>query len=313
MPESSSYTPDEVARILKVSRFTIYEMIKRGELPAYHVGRQVRVEHDDLERYKQNSKGHNGLPAQLISNPAPAPSSARQGIILCGQDLVLDILTRQLELQFPYLSFLRRYVGSIAGLLALYQGAANLATSHLWDSDSGEYNLPYIRRLLPGQRVRVYNLVYRMAGFYVARGNPKAIRSWEDLLRSDVRLVNRECGAGARVLLDEKIYSLHLQHREIMGYDTVATSHLAVASAVARGEADVGVGIEKVASQVREVEFIPLQREQYDLVIREEDHSLPHFQALLDLLHTSAFQNEILGLGGYDVSQMGQQLTPAKR
>ncbi len=313
MPESSSYTPDEVARILKVSRFTIYEMIKRGELPAYHVGRQVRVEHDDLERYKQSSKSHNGLPAQLIASPAPALSPAREGIILCGQDLVLDILTRHLEQQFPYLSFLRRYVGSLAGLLALYQGAANLATAHLWDGDSGEYNLPYVRRLLPGHETMVYNLVYRMAGFYVARGNPKGIRAWEDLARPDIRLINRECGAGARVLLDEKIYALGIKHRRITGYDSVATSHLAVASAVARGEADVGVGSEKVASQVAEIEFIPLQRERYDLVLREEDLSLPHFQALLELLYAPAFRAEIQGLGGYDVSQMGQLLTKAGR
>jgi putative molybdopterin biosynthesis protein len=309
MSENISYTPDEVAQILKVSRFTIYEMIKRGELPAYHVGRKVRVEQNDLEHYKQISKGGNVFLASPNGNPAPSASPASEGMIICGQDLILDILTRHLEAQFPQLPFLRKYVGSMAGLLALYHGSVNLATAHLWDSDSGEYNLPYIRRLLPGRKTMVYNLVYRMAGFYVAKGNPKSIHSWQDLFRADISLVNREYGSGARVLLDEQIYALNLNQNKIMGYEYIVTSHLAVASAIARGDADVGVGIEKAAAQVQEIEFIPLQRERYDLVIREEDLTLPHFQALISLLQSPVFHTEIQGIGGYDISQMGQLMT----
>ncbi len=309
MPGSSSYTPDEVAQILKVSRFTIYEMIKRGELPAYRVGRQVRVDQSDLDQYKQQAKGINNNAGQLIANPAPLVASAQEGIILCGQDPILDIITRHLEQQFPHLSFLRRHVGSIAGLLALYQGAANLATAHLWDGDTDEYNLPYIRHMLPGHKTLVYNLVFRTAGFYVAKGNPKRIRTWEDLFRPELRFVNRECGSGARVLLDEKVSRLNLNQRNIPGYNTIVTSHLAVASTVARGDADAGIGIQKVASQVPEIDFVPLQQERYDLVIREEDAGLPHFQALLHLLQSRSFQAEIQALGGYDVSQMGQPLS----
>jgi putative molybdopterin biosynthesis protein len=309
MAGNDSYTPDEVAQILKVSRFTIYEMIKRGELPAYHVGRKVRVEHNDLERFKQLSKGTGPIAASPAANPVPLVAPAKEGIIFCGQDLVLDILTRHLEQQFPQLHFLRKYVGSMAGLLALYQGTANLATAHLWDGDSGEYNLPYIRRLLPGHQTLVYNLVYRMAGFYVAKGNPKSIQSWKDLARLDLRMVNREYGSGARVLLDEQIHLNNINRNKLAGYEYVVTSHLAVASAVARGEADVGVGIEKVAFQVPEVDFIPLQRERYDLVIREEDRNLPHFQALLDMLQAPLFKAEIQGIGGYDISQMGQLIS----
>ncbi len=309
MPGSNSYTPDEVAQILKVSRFTIYEMIKRGELPAYRVGRQVRVDPSDLDQYKQQAKGLNNNSAQLIANPAPLVASAQEGIILCGQDPILDIITRHLEQQFPHLTFLRRHVGSIAGLLALYQGAANLATAHLWDGDTDEYNLPYIRHMLPGHKTLVYNLVTRTAGFYVAKGNPKRIRTWEDLFRPAVRFVNRECGSGARVLLDAKVARLNLNRRNISGYDNVVTSHLTVASTVARGDADVGIGIQKVASQVSEIDFVPLQQERYDLVIRAEDAELPHFQALLHLLQSRSFQAEIQALGGYDVSQMGQPLS----
>ena len=306
MNENISYTPEDVAKILQISRFTVYELIKRGELTAYRIGRKVRVEPADLERYKESKKG---CPPFLTQTTTQAPLSklnVQDGLIICGQDAVLDILTRHLEKQLPKLRFLRRYTGSIDGLMALYQGAANLVTAHLWDSDSGDYNIPYVRRLLPGLKTVIYNLVYRTEGFYVAQDNPKGIKTWTDLTRSDIRFVNRECGSGARVLLDEQLRILKLDYRMIHGYDHEEMSHLAVASTVARGKADVGLGIEKAADQVREIEFIPLIKERYDLVMRKEDLDLPLFQSLLGILQSQPFRNEVAGMGGYDISRMGQ-------
>ncbi len=305
--DNISFTPEEVARILKISRFTVYELIKRGELTAYRIGRKVRVEEKDLEQYKQNAKGCCSpyLRQSTVRENNTAPEK-RDGFIICGQDLALDILSRQLEKQFPEGRFLRRYTGSIDGLMALYHGMANLVTAHLWDGDTGEYNLPYIRRILPGHKTLVYNLVYRMEGFYVAKGNPKEIYTWTDLTRPDIRFINRECGSGARVLLDEQIRLLNIEHSQINGYDNEESSHLAVASSVARKEADVGLGIEKTASQVDGVEFIPMHKERYDLVFRKTDLQQPNFQILLEILHSADFRNEISGIGGYDISKIGQ-------
>lgn len=295
-----------MAKILQISRFTVYELIKRGELTAYRIGRKVRVEPADLVRYKDSKKGCPPFLTQATTQTPVSKLNVQDGLIICGQDAVLDILTRHLEKQLPTLRFLRRYTGSIDGLTALYQGTANLVTAHLWDSDSGEYNIPYVRRLLPGHKTLIYNLVYRTEGFYVAQGNPKGIKTWTDLTRNDIIFVNRECGSGARVLLDEQLRILKLDYRMIHGYDHEEMSHLAVASNVARGEADVGLGIEKAAGQVREVEFIPLIKERYDLVMRKEDLDLPHFHSLFAILHSQAFRNEIAGMGGYDISRMGQ-------
>jgi putative molybdopterin biosynthesis protein len=306
MSDNISYTSEEVARILKISRFTVYEMIKRGDLAAYRIGRKVRVEQSELERYKQNFKECPPTPTLATVKATDPTAAAQDGLIICGQDVVLDILTRHLESQLPQTRFLRRYIGSINGLLALYHGSANLVTAHLWDSDSDDYNIPYVRRLLPGHQTAIYNLVYRMAGFYVVKGNPQKITDWSDLIRPDLRLVNRECGSGARVLLDEQLRILNLDRLALHGYDHEVTSHLAVASAVARGEADVGVGIEKAAFQVPDIDFIPLQKERYDLIMRKEDLSLPHFQVLLSILRSPAFQAEIHGMGGYDLSRTGQ-------
>lgn len=307
MPESISYTPDEVAKILKISRFTVYEMIKRGDLPSYRIGRKVRVEEPDLDQYIKKSKGvHSQEEPQGIEMKAAQHSAVDEGMIICGQDVLLDVLTRYLETQMPNSRFLRNYNGSISGLLSLYRREVNVVTAHLWDSDSDEYNVPYVRRLVPGYRTLIINLTFRMEGFYVAKGNPKQIHDWEDLTRPDVRFVNREPGAGSRVLLDEKLRVMKIDHRDIHGYQDELTTHLAVASCVARGDADVGVGVEKAALQVSGVEFIPLQKERYDLVIRKDDFDKPQFRALMRVLNSTNFKNDICGVGGYDISRTGQ-------
>lgn len=304
MSNNISYTPNEVAEILKISKFTVYELIKRGDLPAYHIGRKVRVEAPDLEAFKQRAKGI--VPANPESQSTSAATA--EPIIICGQDAILDILVRRLERELPGNNCLRAYMGSINGLLALYYGKANVATAHLWDGDTNEYNLPYIRRILPGQKIVTINLVFRTQGFYVALGNPLDISRWGDLAKPDTRFVNREPGSGTRVLLDEQLRRLAIDHHQVPGYDNVETTHLAVASWVARGDADVGLGTESVARQVKGLDFIPLQKERYDLVIRKEDLEKPLGKAILTLLRSISFRNEVSGMGGYDVSQMGKLL-----
>ncbi|WP_188397931.1 helix-turn-helix transcriptional regulator [Sporomusa sp. GT1] len=306
MSDTTSYTPAEVAKILKISRFTVYEMIKRGDLAAYHIGRKVRVEAPDLEVYIQKSKktalSRKGAAQPPLDDPGAEPDS----FIICGQDIILDILTRHLERALPHIRCFRNYAGSIDGLLSLYRGTANVVTAHLWDSDTDTYNTPYVRRFLPGHRTVVYNLAYRNTGFYVAKGNPKNISHWHDLSRPDITLINRERGSGARVLLDEMLHVLAIDYRQINGYSREEMSHLAVASCVARGEADVGIGIEKAALQVSDIDFIFQKKERYDLVLRREDADKPHFQALLAIIRSDVFRNEVAGMGGYDLSQTGQ-------
>ena len=312
MSTDISYTPEEVAKILRISKFTVYELIKRGELTAYHVGRKVRVEGADIEIYKQKSKGLNTSACSietLAINEQLTPCFLRdESMVICGQDIVLDILTRYLEKQFPQVHFLRRYIGSIDGLMALYRGLANVVTAHLWDSDTNEYNTPYVRRLLPGHQTCIINLVYRMEGFYVAKGNPKNIATWSDLTKPDVRFVNRERGSGARVLLDEQLRISGINRKKVSGYADEEMTHLAIASKVAREEADVGLGIEKVAMQFINLDFIPLHKERYDIVIRQEDLEHPHMQTLISILKSPSFRNEVMGIGGYDISRMGEIL-----
>lgn len=315
MGGSSSLTPQEVADILKIAKNTVYELIKRGELNAYRVGRKVRVDLRDVEEYKTKTKSHKNNVTNNDSNQSSAVNQNPlyhdkmpygKGFVICGQDVLLDILSRYLEHHPKGVQTLRAYIGSYNGLYALYQGTVQMATTHLWDGDTEQYNIPHVKGLLPGIPVIIVHLACRMQGFYVAKGNPKNIKSWEDLKRPDITLVNREKGSGARVLLDEHLRLLGYFGSSIKGYSRESLSHLAVASTVVRGGADIGVGNEKAALQVQGIDFIPLQKERYELVIKKEDLRNPPVQAVLEILRSEEFKMELFGIGGYDLNEIGK-------
>jgi len=195
--------------------------------------------------------------------------------------------------------------GSLAGLLALKRGEAHMAGSHLLDEETGEYNLPHVRRLLPDEKVVVLTLVHREQGPILPTGNPKGITSLADLTRQDVVFVNRQKGAGTRMLLDYKVKKLGVDPADIAGYDREEYTHLAVAAAVKAGVADVGLGI-LGAARALGLDFVPLLKERYDLIIPEVHYGSRLLGPLLDLVRSEAFKTEVAGLGGYDTSETGR-------
>jgi len=315
--ENSVLTPEEVADILKIAKNTVYELIKRGELNAYKVGKKFRIDLKDIEEYKNSTKRKKTLSTksylnqklnETISNPNIFKGEivSASGLVICGQDSILDILSRYLEVHPKGVRTLRSYVGSYNGLYELYNGTAQIATAHLWDGDSGEYNVPYVRRMVPGIPTIIVHIACRMQGFYVAKGNPKKILSWEDLKRSDIKIVNREKGSGTRILLDEHLRKLGILGTQINGYERECISHLAAASTVARGGADLGIGNEMTSLSVKDVDFIPIQKERFDLVMKKEDILKGPFQAILEILKSDDFRSELQGIGGYDLEETGQ-------
>jgi putative molybdopterin biosynthesis protein len=198
-------------------------------------------------------------------------------------------------------------VGSQGGLVALRRGEAHLAGSHLLDPSTGEYNLSAIRQYLPGVPVRVITLVGRQQGLLVQFGNPKDIHGLEDLARPEVTFVNRQRGAGTRVLLDYHLELLGVAVEAIQGYNQEAYTHLAVAAAVSSGRADCGLGI-AAAAQALELDFIPLFQERYDLVAPKEYANGELLAPLWDVLESPEFRQEVAALPGYDISKMGTQV-----
>lgn len=313
MSDNSTLTPQEVADILKIAKNTVYELIKRGELNSYRVGRKVRVDAKDVEDYKNKTKSIKSnnqsisIQNKLNSNPLTYEETPRSsGFVICGQDIMLDILSRYLQLHPNGVQALRSYIGSYNGLYELYLDNVQIATAHLWDGDTGEYNTPFVRRMLPGVPAVIIHLACRLQGFYVPKGNPKGIKGWEDLRRKDITIINREKGSGTRVLLDEHLRKLGIPSAEINGYYRESTSHLAIASTVARGGADIGIGNEKSGLQVKNIDFIPLQTERYELIIKKQDIDKAPFQAVLEILRSEEFRLELEGIGGYDLADLGK-------
>jgi len=197
-------------------------------------------------------------------------------------------------------------MGSAAAIEALKRREVHVAGLHVVDARTGESNLPYVRRNLKGQDVTVVTFASWQQGLMVKKGNPKHLRSIEDLARKNIAIANRETGAGARLLLDQKLAAAGLTGRQVNGYQRVAGSHLEVARLIAEGRADAGIGTPAVA-QLRGLGFIELQTERYDLVIPTPYVSLHRGVAdLLDMMTSRTFRAEVEALGGYDMRETGK-------
>lgn len=245
------------------------------------------------------------LPAAL--NVAEEPGHT---IVAVGShDLSLDLLADALHRAHPGVSLVSAHVGSLDGLLALRRRQAHLAGVHLFDPESGEFNTAHIRRLLVphGCRVVVMEFVKRTQGLLLAAGNPKGIRGVADLLRADVVMINRQPGAGTRLLLDAELERQGLDAGQIRGYERWETSHLQVAAAVERGEADCGLGIQAAAHSLH-LDFVPLFQERYDLVFDRDAYDSPQLRPLLEMLRQPPLSllNGIDDLGGYETGEMGR-------
>ena len=226
-------------------------------------------------------------------------------VVIGSHDMTLDLLASYVRRARPQMTLASSNVGSMGGLLALARGEAHMAGSHLLDETTGEYNLSFIRRFLKGREVVVVNLVQRIQGLILPRGNPKGIGALEDLNRDDVVFLNRQRGSGTRLLLDYKLRELGIEAEDIRGYDREEYTHLAVAAAVAGGRADVGLGILSAANAMG-LDFVPLLSEQYDLVIPSEHYESKSVQFTLEIVRGDAFRTGVDALGGYDTSSMGQ-------
>lgn len=231
-----------------------------------------------------------------------------QTVVLVGShDLSLDILSNLLRKSYPPIFFSSHPVGSLEGILAIRGGVCHMAGTHLLDPDSGEYNFPYIREYLNGIDLKVINLVYREQGLIVKKGNPKGIGGLKDLLREDISFINRQKGSGTRILLDHSLKLLSLEPHKIRGYEREEFTHMAIASAISNGIADVGMGI-LPAAKAMNLDFIPIAKERYDLIIPSIYFEDDKIKRVIEVIRSNDFKNIVLQMGGYDVSSTGEEL-----
>ena len=298
-------TAEDAARQLKIKKYTVYELIKRKELPASKVGKQVRVSQSDINIYLESRKT-GSLPA---AHTAPALALAEQvqdsPIIMCGQDICLELLVSRVA-STRNIQILRSYMGSYNGLYAFYNGKVSMTAAHLWDGETNTYNYPFVRRLCPGLPAGALRLTGRMQGFYVKKGNPLQIKDWKDFLRPEITMINRERGCGTRILLDQKLQQLSINTSAVQGYQQECTSHLACAGIVAKGGAAVACGCEQAAEEIPGIDFIPMQLEWYDLIFRLADRHTQVIQEIRSYVSSNVFKQDLEIMGKYDLSQTGQ-------
>jgi molybdate-binding protein/DNA-binding transcriptional regulator YhcF (GntR family) len=222
-----------------------------------------------------------------------------------SHDMVVDLIARLLREDLPSIQLSVEYTGSLGGLMALAKNEAELAGTHLWDDATDTYNIPFVKRILPGKRILLLTVVHRQLGLILPSGNPQKIINLQDLTNPGVRFINRQSGSGSRVWLDAQLKRLEINPETIDGYTEEVTTHIGLADAVARREATAGLGIFAAAASFG-LDFIPLTTEQYDLVIPDHIWQLPQTQALAEVLRSSRFQEAVSALGGYDLAATGQ-------
>jgi len=229
--------------------------------------------------------------------------AAQKRLVLAGCDPATGLLARMVE-KISGVEVVCAGASSKLALRWLVEGKVHIAGSHLEDAKTGEFNLPFIRKQFPGEEFTVVTFARWEEGLVVAPGNPKGIRKVEDLVRKDVRFINREVGSGSRGLLDQLLQKAGMEAQKIRGYDRVAYGHLAAAYCILSGDVDVCLAT-RSAAQTFNLDFIPLHSERYDLVMRKSTAALPAVEAFLDVLQRAALRRKLEVLAGYDTSQTG--------
>ena len=256
-----------------------------------------------IPKHIEGIKNNEVVKAELLR---PVSTIQNSIVVVGSHDNTLDLLSDNIRaLNNNQITISSSHVGSIGGLMAIKKGVCHLSGSHLLDTESGLYNVSYIKKYLPNISVKLVNLVLRDQGLMILPGNPKKIKGIEDLQGKNISFINRQNGSGTRILFDYKLNQLGINPETIIGYENEEYTHMSVAVAVLSGIADVALGI-YAAAKALGLDFIPIVTEQYDLVIPEIYFELDNIQILLETIRSDIFKKGVLKLGGYNVEKTGQ-------
>ncbi len=254
-----------------------------------------------IPRFSEGVHAGTSVDVTLLREPAAIAST----IVATGShDLALDLLASHIRALAPVTRLVSANVGSLGGLLALKRGDAHLAGTHLLDEETGEYNRPFVERILPDEEIVLVQLAYRDQGLIVLPGNPHDLRDLADLTRPGVSFINRQKGSGTRVLLDYHLKQARIASEQIMGYEREEFTHMAVAARVLSGTVNAGLGI-MAAARALGLEFIPLFKERYELAVPRRYWESQLFEPLREALARQEYRQAVEALGGYDVGGMG--------
>ena len=295
---SEFFNTKELAKYIGINEKKVYFMAKAGKLPCTRVtGKWVFPKRLIDEWIEENSRGR--------TNSKKAEQ--REFLLAAGSDdPSLGILGELYAARRTSASIFFATSGSTGGLAALRDGVADFALSHLLDPETGEYNLPFVRTTIPSG-VALVPLFHRELGLLLGAGNPLGLRTLADLGRTGVRIINRQIGSGTRHYTDQQFSKLGVDTKKIKGYDVTVATHLEVGLKILRAEADVGIA-SGTAAQLLGLDFIPLTRERFDIVIPKARFFSPGVQRLLEIVGSRDFRCRVEALGGYDTSDSGRMI-----
>jgi excisionase family DNA binding protein len=292
----------EVAQYLGIHEKQVYALIKSKRIPSTRVtGKWIFPKQIIDEWIDTNAR----------SGMAEARHKGKkiEGALLAAgsNDPVLDFLQTDLRRSYPDVYLFTTNIGSVEGLKALHSGYTDIAWSHLFDPQTGEYNVPYIPTYLPGDKIVLINVFYRDLGLIVSPGNPLKVRNFRDLSKRGIRFINRQKGSGTRLLIDQKLKEVGISSQKIAGYTTEVNTHFEVGLSILSGTANVGIATVAVAKFLG-LDFIPLTRERFDMVLSQSTFFGKAAQAFIELLHSRDFREKVQRIGGYDPKESGRVL-----
>lgn len=297
-------TSREVAAYLGIHEKQVYRLLRQGRLPGTRVtGRWVfsrRLVREWIEASSREAvaqaRGERDVTIRTVE--------PHHLIIVGADDLLLQIVQREFNRRHPALLVTSAGMNSVAAIAAVRARRAHVGGTHLLDRETGVYNVPQVAAAFEGTRAMLVTLAHREVGLMLPRGNPRRVAGLADVFRLRLRLASREVGSGVRVLQDHLLRELKLDKRRLPGAELSFATHLEVATAIAEGSADAGIGALAPARNLG-LEFLPLAWERYDLVTTDEAFYHRPTQAFFELIKSDWMRQLVATVPGYDARQTG--------
>lgn len=260
---------------------------------------------DGILEVPQGTEGYEAgeeVQVRLLSTPEKLQNTL---VVIGSHDPLLDEVADMMHRADPTVFMSSSHVGSMGGIMAIRRGEAHAGGCHLLDTETGVYNLSFLKKYFPNGGIRLVRCVGRQQGLMLAKGNPLDIKEFADIAKNGVRYVNRQKGSGTRVLMDYLCEQYAVNVSDIYGYEREELTHTSVAAQIANGSADAGMGIYS-AAQLYDLDFLPICIEEYDLIIPDHAWETPVVQQLIATLKSPAFREKMLAMGGYTVDHPGE-------
>ena len=292
----------EVAHYLDIHEKQVYILIKAGRIPCTRVtGKWIFpvklidewIETNARKGLKQARKKIDKISGALLASGSNDP--------------ILDLLLTAIKKNHPDFNIFSANSGSVAGLEALNTGLTDIAFSHLFDPQTGDYNTPYLKQYCPDNQPLIVNLFYRQVGFIIAKPMANIFTGWESISLKNIRFVNRQKGSGIRIMFDHELKNRGIAGSDILGYDNEVYRHFEVGLSLVSGEADVGIASAAVA-KILDLNFHPLVSERFDMVLDKNTFFQPAIQAFIETLQSDQFKNRVARIGNYNFKDAGKIL-----